>query len=267
MKKILIFVLFLSLFISSFSQGYPKFSASLLTREAIGFNFFMGKDADKFKTTPKALGSGILDFSGQYNLWSIWILKPNKYPVGIATTVGLRIAKYRFTDNYIFTDNGITIDDDINHDYSNAFFSRHGSKLVTGKLFVPILFYFPVHNWFNPAKDDFGIFAGAFYDLYLFSYHKNYYDEDGQFIKHKQRNNYISKYFNKHGVGFRGGLKVYNFFVYAQYMFTPFFSDKIPYKINEAKIAINYYFDLSKLTKKINNNNDLDEYDFGIDAK
>ncbi|MBN2663786.1 MAG: hypothetical protein JXR68_09070 [Bacteroidales bacterium] len=270
MKKILFAGLFILLVFNSFSQKYPKFGADMLMDEFTGFNFFTGPDANKFQTTPKAFGSGIYDFSGQYNVWSIWLLKPSKYPIGIATTVALKIAKFRFTDNYYFglkpTD--LLIDNDPTHYYDDSFFSRAGSKLVTGKIFIPLMIYLPVHNWFNPKKDFFGIYAGAFYDGYLFAYQKLYYETNGQLVKNKQTNGSIKQYFNKNGFGVRGGFKMWNFFVYGQYLLTPIFSDLLQYDIHETKIGLRYYFDYSEYIPDFDNDDkDKDENGFGTDAQ
>ncbi len=266
MKKFVVFIIVFSSIFNVYSQ-YKTFKASVLMNEQTGFNFFTGSDSKYYLTTPKALGSGIYDFSGQYNIKSIWLFSPEKYPIGVATTLGLKITKFRFVNNLYFGVDtpGIFIDNSTNHYYNDFFFSRHGSKLVTGKLFVPIMLYLPVHKWFNSNKDNFGIFAGAFYDGYLFAYHKLYYDQNGQLEKNKTKNKYIKQYFNKNGFGLRGGLKIMNIFIYGQYLITPIFSDILPIDIHETKIGLYYYFDWSDKIP------DIDEFDFdnddGTDAK
>lgn len=269
MKKLLLVSLFFIITSISFSQTYPNFGAGALMKDAIGFNFFVGDNAKNFQTTPKALGSGLYDFSGNYNLWSFWLLRPNKYPIGVATTVGLKITKFRFVENYHFgiDTNALFIDNEPEHFYNEAFFSRHGSKLVTGKLFIPLMIYLPVHNWFNSSKDNFGIFGGAFYDGYLFAYNKLFYEQDNQLIKDKQTNNTMKNYLNKNGFGVRAGVKISSFFIFGQYMLTPIFSDILQYDIHETKIGINYYFDYAKRLSDLDNFGGDDDDDFGTDAQ
>lgn len=270
MKKKLISAILIFLTFSSFSQSKPDFSARMLMDEGTGFNFFVGNDAKDFTTTPKAFGSGIFDFSGQINVWNVWLIKPSNFPIGVATTVGLKIQKFRFEDNYYFgiDTNALLIDVNPDHYYNNTFFSRHGSKLVTGKIFIPLMIYLPVHNWFNSTKDNFGIYGGAFYEGYLFSYHKLFYEDQKTLVKNKTTNESIKQYFTKNGFGVRAGLKISNFFIFGQYMLTPIFNNMMPYDLHETKIGINYYFNYKKLIPDFDeDDNDSDEKGFGTDAK
>ncbi len=240
MRKIIFCVVLLLTYVGVWGQSSLNFEANNLTQSTVGFNFLMGDNAADFATTPKAFGSGIGDLSGNYILWSPWILEPYRHHIGLTSTIGYKLAKYRFEKNYVFNDNGFMVDTVASHKYDDSFFSRQGSKLVLGKLHVPLIVYLPVHNWFNRAENKFGIFAGAYYDYYLFAYHKNYHTVDGKLVKSKQRNADISKYFNKHNVGITGGVKVFDFFLHFDYVITPLFSNKLPYELHEARVSLSY---------------------------
>ncbi len=261
MKKIFLFILIVFFNFNIFAQN-TKFSAGNIINEFSGFNFFLGSDADKFKTTPKAFGSGIFDFSGQYTIKSFWLLEPVKRNIGLATTVALKINKFRFKDNLYFDTNAdsILIDNNASHYYNNMYFCRHGSKLVTGKLNIPLIFYFPISQWFGDNKGVFGIFAGAYYDAQLFAYHKLYYEENDRLVKNKTKNNKIKQYFTKNNFGLRGGIKIFNIFLFGQHSLTPIFSN-LPYDIYETKIGFNFKinYDQEKIEEKID--------DLGTDAK
>ena len=270
MKRITLGFLFLLLVSNAYSQAVPSFGANKLVNSFSGYNFFVGDDASDFITTPKAFGSGIADFSGPINILNFWLVKPSNFPIGISASLGFKFTKFRFEENYSFgTDtNALLIDNDPEHYYDNTFFSRQGSKLVTGKIYLPLMIYLPVHNWFNPRKDDFGIFGGVFYEGYLFSYHKLFYNDNNQLVKNKTPNSSLRQYFTKNGFGVRAGLKISNFFVFGQYLITPIFNNLLPYDLHEAKFGLNYYFDASDIIDEF----DFDKYDkdkeddFGTDA-
>lgn len=252
----------------SFVAQNSSFSAGYLINGTTGFNFFTGPDAEIFKTTPKLFGSGVYDFSGQYTLLNFWIIKPQHKNIGLATTVAFKVNKFRFKNNLYFdTQNNLIINDDSpTRNYNTMFFSRHGSKLVTGKVHVPLMIYLPVSQWFGDRKGFFGIYGGAYYDGFLFAYHKLIFEENGQFVKNKTKNLELKEYFTKNSFGLRGGIKLGGFFIFCQYSLTPFFNSNLPYEIYETKVGlgikINYF---SWLGDKLDL--DLDKDDNGIDAK
>jgi len=203
------------------------------------FNFFSGPDAKQFITTPKAFGSGIYDFSMVIPA-TFWIYNPQNRNIGLFSGIGLDITKFRFEQPYIFdTQNDIIFVDTIStHYYKVGFFTRDGSKLVLGKLLVPLTIFFPISKWFKEPDLNFGIGLTAYYKRYLFSYEKNYYTENGILTKNKYKNASISKYFNHDDIGFRASIKIFSFYLWGQYTYTNLFSNLIPYQIHETKIGI-----------------------------
>ncbi len=268
MKKLLFLNLLVLSILTGYSQSAPVFRAGELTQSVVGYNFFTGADAKNFETTPQRLGSGVFDFSGQYNLFNFWLMSPNKYPVGISTGVGLKIAKFRFVNKYYFDvdTNILLIDAEKSHVYNNNFFSRHGSKLVTGKVYVPLLIYLPVHKWFNNKKDDFGIFAGAFYERHLFAYHKLIFKEKSNLQKVVNKGYGVGKFLRKHGVGVRAGIKIKNILIFGQHTLTPFFSDLLPYKVNETRVGINFYLNYQKYIDGFDKKDKSSKPEFGTDV-
>ncbi|MBN2663724.1 MAG: hypothetical protein JXR68_08755 [Bacteroidales bacterium] len=268
MKRIF---LTLTIFVFSFSllAQNKGFSADYLIYEFTGYNFFAGPDAQSFITTPKSFGSGVFDFSGQYSLLNFWILKPQKRNIGLATAIAYKLNKFRFKDNLIFdTDNDLIYKDvDPDRYYNQMFLSRQGSKLITGKLHIPLIIYFPVSQWFGDQKGFFGIYGGAYYDGFLYAKHKLYYEENNQLVKSVVKNNKIKNYFTKNTFGVKAGIKLGGFFFFGQYSLTPFFSDILSYEVNEAKIGMHIKIDFYKLIEK-KLNIDLDRNDGkGTDAQ
>jgi len=219
MKKLLVFFSLILVVNISFSQdNLPKFKSSVLINQYLGYNFFIGNDAKMFKTVPKAFGSGINDFSGVYSIYNFWIFKPIKRNIGLLTTIAIDITKYRFEDNLLFdTNNDLVFADTVSsHQYNPDFFSLEGTKLVIGKLYIPLIVYLPVSHWFKKYNEDFGIFGGIVYRPYLFSYHKQFYTENDRTISVTTPNNLISKYFSKNNLTVKAGIKINNLVLFGQ---------------------------------------------------
>lgn len=270
MKKISFLLIVFSLLSSfSFSQNkLPKFSSGVLINQYFAYNFFTGTDASKFQTTPKAFGSGISDFSMVLSPFNFWISRPIKRNIGLLTTVGFDFAKYRFDDNLYFdTDNSkIETDTISSHFYNPDFFNNQGTKLAIAKLYVPLIVYLPLSHWFKNGDESIGLFAGVIYRTYLFSYHKQIYTEFDRRIEVLSPNNLISKYFSKNDMTVKAGLKIKSIIVFGQYTINSFFNSQLPYKINEAKIGVNFSFDFSSTLQNIEDKNPFGK-DFGTDAK
>ncbi len=274
MKKIFVLSFFLIISLVGFSQTKtkkPEFGSNKLITHFTSYNFFVGKDAASFRTTPKALGSGISDFSQVYTVFNLWLLRPVEHNIGLITTVGLDLTKYRFADNLYFDTNNdkILTDNDSSHYYNPSFFSPQGSKLVMGKLYIPLIVYLPVSHWFKPGNEDFGLYFGAIYRPYLFSYHKlNYMNTQNQPVKNKTPNIFIAKYFNQNDVVVKAGIKIKGIFLFGQYSVLPFFSNELNYDIHEAKVGINIFLNLtSRLEKKLKELEDDDNGGFGTETK
>lgn len=246
MKRVIIIVLFTILVLNLTAQK-SKLNAADLYNDLTGFNFFTGKSAQNFQTTPKALGSGIYDLSNQYGIFP-WILNPAKKSIGLSVGVAYKLSKYRFSDNWVFSADSIFIDNDPTHGYNSMFFSRQGSKLVVGKITIPIIVYLPVSKWFGDKKNIFGIYGSAFYDGFLFAYNKDYYEINGVLQKVKIKNYQIKDYFNKNFYGVRLGLKLGNILLFGQHTFVPLFKNS-NYELFENKIGINLIFNYD--TKKL----------------
>ena len=246
MMKKKYFYLLIALIVTTnlFAQKKGWFELTNYTNPTMGFNFFVGNDAKNFITTPKVLGSGIYDFSRNYNLFPIWILNPHKNKlIGISFPVGIRIAKYRFADNIYFqhTNGNLEygIDNVSGHYYNNFPLSYDGSKLVTGNWHLPILVYLPIQHWFGSPNDNFGIFGSFFYDRYAFAYHKRRYKVDENRYNDKISNSSFKNYgIRKNKFGVSGGIKLKWLVLYAQYVISPFFDDNVNIDIYEMRVGI-----------------------------
>lgn len=199
------------------------------------FNFLTGTGG--VPTTPQALGSGVLDFSGKYVLFRSKIR-----PVGDNGATffapSLKITKYRPQDNLsLKMEDGkaVLYDNTAGRTYDNSFFSYDGSKLVTGWIHVPIYFLFLVGD-----NDEEGVFVAPWYDRYCFAYYKEKYEVGGKEIKDKIRNSEMKKFpFSKDKVGIDFGYLMENGLIfYASYSFTPMFRPGMGPRINEASIGI-----------------------------
>ena len=190
--------------------------------------------------------------SGKYG-FGTWLLNPSKKGIGLGIGGAFKLNKYRFSNNLIVTNdnNFMIIDTFKTHLYDRSFLSRSGSKLVVGKIHIPLFVYLPISNWFGDTKNFFGIGAEAFYDMYLFAYHKIFYFENGTMIRHRTPNSQIKDNFNKHFYGIRIQMKIWNFNIYAERTLVSLLSNKNN-EIYENKIGIFMTFD--QMRKKIQKN-------------
>jgi hypothetical protein len=267
MKKIELVMMMVIACISVYSQQkLPEFSSSSLITQSTGYNFFVGKDSKKFQTTPQAFGSGLYDFSSTISIYNFWISRPIKRNIGLLSTIAFDLTKYRFTNNLVFDVQkpDIYVDTNNSHLYKHTFFSRQGSKLVIGRLYIPLLLYLPVSHWFKKGNEAIGLFAGIIYRPYLFSYFKRFYKQDNQLVKNKVPNGEINKFFNKNDISFKAGIKLWNLVISGQYSYYPLFNKTMSYDIHEAKIGLSFIMNYKKLNKIKNN---IDDNDYGTDAK
>lgn len=254
-KSILsIAIIFISLSVYSQSDKKQRVTTNALINQSYAFNFFTGPDAKQLTTTPKAFGSGLYDLSMVIPA-TFWIYNPKNRNIGLFSGAGLDITKYRFQQPYIFdlTNNNILVDTNSLHIYRNNFFTRDGSKLVLGKLIVPISVYFPISKWFGKEDLNFGISLTAFYKRYLFAYLKDFYIENGALTKDKYSNTSISKYFTHDDIGGRVAVKIFSFYVWGQYTYTNLFTNLIQYEIHETKIGITFDFNFNKKSNSLKN--------------
>lgn len=237
MKKILLSFITIFVSIASFAQGY---------------NFFLGSGNSGMGTTGKVLGSGISDFSYNYTIYQVPLIS-SKDVIELFFVPGLRIAKYRFSDNLTLSQAGgkMIITPDINpaHSYNNSFFSYDGSKMVTGWWHVPVMVL--LHIGEKGARS--GIFVAPFYDRYAFGYHKRRFHENGSVRKEKIRNSAFKNFpLNKDKFGAEAGfLTKQGMALSILYVYTPFFkTDKGPV-LNEVRISLSVQ--LNDFYNQINN--------------
>lgn len=204
----------------------------------IGYNFFVGKDANTFKTTILGFGSGfIFDiFAGRY---SADIITIGTQKINLSLGLGIAINKYRFSENLIFEkSNNQTIvfpDTDTNHNYVNKFFGYGKSKIVTGTLFAPINL--------NLNVDNFNLSFGILFDYYLMGKHKRKFYDQGQkheiiIINEDFKNFNLNK--EKIGISFMISQIPKNVSFGFTYMLTPFFQDGKGPAVNEVRISFKY---------------------------
>lgn len=251
MKKIL--TLFFVILIQLVAWGQKeKISSQTFLTDGYAYNFFSGSPSIDLTTTPKALGSGLYDMSGKYGLGT-WFLNPSKKGIGIGIGAAFKLNKYRFSNNYLaLNDNNfLSLDTFKTHLYDQSFFNRSGSKLVVGKVHIPLFVYLPVSNWFGDTKNFFGIGAEAFYDMYLFTFHKIFYIENGILMKHRTTNSQIKNNFNKHFYGVRIQLKIWNLNIYAERTLVSLFSNKT---IDAYENKIGFFITFDQMRKKIQQN-------------
>ncbi len=258
-----IFIILLIL-VSTFSFGQKNVSEngvkmSNFTGSTFSYNFFTGTDATRFRTTPKALGSGVYDFSSSIP-FNIWLYSPKNRNIGIGTGIALNFTKYRFVQPYYFDNQDrLVIDTNSNHIYRPDFFTRDGSKFVFMNLMVPGVVYFPVSKWFGDKKNRFGLMGMVFYKRLLSVYNKRFYIENGLLVKNKVPNSQINKYFNKDNFGFRAGFKFFIFYAWGEYTYTPFFNDYFNrYDLHETKVGFTIDFS-TIIYKRLEKKFDLDD--------
>ncbi|MBT3209360.1 MAG: hypothetical protein HN704_05045 [Bacteroidetes bacterium] len=215
------------------------------------YNFFIGKDANLFKTTISGFGSGfILDlFSGRFSLDIVTI---GNEKINLSCGLGIAINKYKFSQNLIFekTNNQINVfeDPDSEHDYVNKFFGYGKSKLVTGTLFAPI----NLNIW----VDKYYISFSFFFDYYLSGKHKRkFFDENEKheiIVTNKDFKNFcLNK--EKIGIGFMISQNPKNISLGFTYMLTPFFQENKGPAINEVRISFKYTLKNRPFKTKYNN--------------
>jgi len=224
-------------------QAQDKFGVKLKINQredsGIGYNFFLGDDADDFQTTIKGFGSGFLFdiFTGRAG---VDVLQIGTNAANISLGAGLTIAKYRLKDNLAIsvTPDGskvqYAVDNNPAHDYVNTFFGYGKSKIVTASFFVPAHLNFVIARKVTLS-------AGGFIDFYFYGKHKRKYIEDGEKVKALTKPNEFKDFnlnkmkyglsasiiHNKSGIGLAGA-----------YYLTPFFQEGKGPELNEARVSI-----------------------------
>ncbi len=241
------FYTFCFLFIASwqFSQAQDnafKFRAFDGHRSDFGlsYNFFVGDDAEDFRTTIKGFGSGfLLDFYSARASWDMFSLGTRK--ANISVGAGIAISKYRFSENLILTNSegGVTwqIDPVPTHDYGTGFFSYGKSKLVSTTLIFPVNLNFHIGDFF--------LSAGATYDHYLTGKLKRKFKDDGGKQKVVVKNDSFNDFpveRNKFGIGGAIMHKPSGLNIGFTYMMTPFFEEGLGPDLNEVRVSFSYCF-------------------------
>ena len=253
MKRIFIALFLTVIGIQSFAQ--QNIPPSAFYGKITGYNFFVGKNAADFKTVPKALGSGIFDFSGVSGQ-GIWILNPEKSFMGLSLGLTYKITKFRFEKPWYFNSCPLTYDTDPTHTYNPFFFSRQGSKLVFISADIPVLALFPVASWFGGKVTDFSIFAGASYERYISSYQKIRYSigDEKEYIKYG--NETLKKMpFQKNNIIFSAGIVLKRVLIRADYQFFSLFTQT--YDLHYVNVGISYLLTSDLLGGKNKEENEI----------
>lgn len=229
------------LFTEISAQGFQvKYGNNFRSDVGIAYNFFLGDDAEDFRTSINGFGSGfIFDiFTGRYSFDLITI---GYDAINVSAGAGVAISKYRFSEDIVLEKNGdivdYYIDNDPDHDYGEGFFSYGKSKLVTGSV------YFPAN--INISLGQLYFSAGALVDFYLSGKHKRKFKDNGSkkkvVIRNDDFNNYnLNK--TKYGVNALIVHKKSGIGVGFTYMLTPFFEDNLGPQINETRVSFTYDF-------------------------
>jgi hypothetical protein len=212
----------------------------------LGYNFFVGDNADDFRTTIRGFGSGFLfdAFTGRY---SKDIVSIGTEGVNLTIGAGGTISKYRFSEPLILTDEagvyGYTFDEDPTHSYGSGFFSNDKSKLVTGT------FIFPVN--LNITAGDFYLSGGGTMDILVTGKHKLKYTVDGERVTEVIKNDRFNDFpVNrlKWGLGAMIFHKPTGWSAGVTYMMTPFFKENSNFpELREVRVSLSY--DLSRFAK------------------
>ena len=259
--KLYIAVIFLVLFSSNmFSQSSEledkerKNDIELTTFQGftsdfgLSYNFFVGPDAEDFRTSINGFGSGfLLDLYSARISWNVLTYGTEK--VNLSLGAGLGLSSYRFAENLIIqNEDGIVTwskDEDPSHDYGNGFFSYGKSKLVSTTFAVPVNMNFHTKKFFFTA--------GATYDLFLSGKLKRKFREDGRKQKVVTKNETFNDFpINRHKLGFAAAIKhkPSGINIGATYMMTPFFEEGKGPDISEMRISVSYCFPSFKKNKK-----------------
>ncbi len=244
MKYLRISILLLAIMAFSLNlEAQNKFGVKIKINHredsGVGYNFFMGEDAEDFQTSINGFGSGfILDvLTGRNTLDFLQIGTKNVY---LSLGAGLSINKYRFKDNLVLSlsDDGsmvnYEVDPNPDHDYVNTFFGYGKSKLVTSTFFVPAHLNMVI-------ADKFIVSGGAFVDFYFFGKHKRKFlvgdEKEKVLIKSKDFSDFkLNKL--KYGLSASISHKDTGIGLIGTYYLTPFFQEDMGPEINEARICL-----------------------------
>lgn len=204
----------------------------------LSYNFFVGPDAEDFRTTIKGFGSGfLLDFYSARA--SVDVIELGTRDFFLSAGAGIAISKYRFSENLILenTENGVDyyIDPNPDHDYGTGFFSYGKSKLVSTTVIFPVNL--------NIDLGDFWLSAGGTVDIYLTAKHKRKFKTDDSkqkvVIKNDSFNDFpVNRV--KYGVGAVLAHKHSRVNVGFTYILTPFFEEDLGPEINEMRVSFSY---------------------------
>ena len=245
MKKFVIILSVVVVAMNSFAQkNYnAKYRLGSTFATTSQYNLLIGENQNLLQTTPKALGSGVYDFSGMYSVIGVWLYNPNKRNIGLGFSPVLKVSKFRFTNNYKIVNNTFSLDLDPEHTFYEGYFNRDGSKLVVKKIVLPLVIFFPISKWVNSNNKTVGLYITPFFETYAYGYHKLFYhDASGKLRKIKTDNAVIRQMITPNNYGIRIGMKIKHLYLYAQYTFLNFFKENTGLNVNElnAGIGINW---------------------------
>ncbi len=260
MKKALFLLSFFLVSTCVWGQGYRLYS---VLNSTFQYNTFLGSNQKEFQTTPKALGSGVYDFSAVYAPLGIWFSNPNKKAIGVGFAPGIKVSKFRFLQNYtINSDYQFEVCTDPGKQFYTGFFNRDGSKLTVKSVYLPLVIMIPVSRWFNPYDKDFGIFIVPFFENIFYAHHKLiYHNEEGKLNKEVKKFDVLRNVLTLNNYGMRAGFKIKSFYFFAQYSLENFF--KNGNSVNEFSAGINFDFWYWLLSKTGNDDDDNTEISDG----
>ncbi len=247
MRRIVLVITLIFFFEAFFGQGiYYRPIVSLQ------YNTIVGK-ARFIKTTPRALGSGIYDFSQKIGLSHVFPVYGKKFLAEVDFPL-INISKYRFSKNILLINNQIITDTNTLHTYSNNFFSRSGSKLTLISFNIPayIVIVLPGH------KNSF-FKLGFFWEYRLWGWHKLIFYQNNQLkIIHTNLHDLSSNGLNLMGWGLTSGLRLKNIYFFTDLEMNDLFNIDQPNR--QLSLGVYYFLSLNSLNKKTEHKTKLASY-------
>ncbi len=225
--------------LSSLSYGQGIIYRPLISLQ---YNTISGKGSDILATSPKALGSGIYDFSAKLGITHILTPKAQKILVGLDFPV-INIEKYRFRRNIYFDGSSILID--TLHNFDSHFFSNQGSKLTLISLYTPIYLIYKLPKLKNSFFK-----AGIYAEYYLWGWHKLIFQENGTTKTLKTNLTTLKEAgFNPIGIGMNMGIRVKQIYLFYSHSFTYLIQNTYT-AVHQNSYGIYYFLSLNSSGKK-----------------
>ncbi len=220
---------------------------------SLQYNTLTNSSHTVMATTPRAMGSGLYDFSQKIGLSHLIPIKKNKLMVEVDFPL-INITKYRFTKNIYFSNNQVVIDTNSNHIYHNSFFSRTGSKMTLIGLQIPAYIVFIL-----PKIKNSYIKIGLYGEYRFMGWHKLiFYQDKALRIIHTDFHKLQNQGINPFGWGFSTGLKIKNIYIFADYSANSL--TNFNKALHQLSYGVYYFLSLNSLKKKIKRKTKLVNY-------